>query len=73
MDTVPPAQLARLFRALADATRLQLLESMTVECRSVSQLAQEAALPQPLVSHHLRILRDGGLARAERRGPYMYY
>jgi ArsR family transcriptional regulator len=34
---------------------------------------QETALPQPLVSHHLRILRDGGIARAERRGAYNYY
>ena len=30
-------------------------------------------LPQPLVSHHLRILRDAGIARPERRGAYVYY
>ncbi|MGC8489519.1 MAG: ArsR family transcriptional regulator, partial [Clostridia bacterium] len=30
-------------------------------------------LPQPLVSHHLRLLKEQGLARAERRGGFVYY
>lgn len=35
----------------------------------------EAALPvkQPTVSHHLRLLRDGGLIEGERRGQWIYY
>jgi DNA-binding transcriptional ArsR family regulator len=36
--------------------------------QSVNEISRQAGLPQPLVSHHLRILRERGLARADRRG-----
>ena len=65
--------MAAIFKILADPTRLQLLEAMSLECKSVSRLVAESGLPQPMVSHHLRILRDAGLARAERRGAYTFY
>jgi len=65
--------MARLFRTLADPTRLRLLQAMTLDCQSVSDLVQASGLPQPLVSHHLRILREAGLARSARRGTYMFY
>lgn len=65
--------LANLFAVLADPTRLRLLAALTMECKSVSQLARETNLEQPRVSHHLRILRDAGVARHERRGTFVYY
>jgi len=65
--------MARLFRTLADPTRLRLLQAMTLDCQSVSDLVQASGLPQPLVSHHLRILREAGLAWSARRGTYMFY
>jgi len=65
--------MARIFRTLADPTRLRLLQAMTLDCQSVSDLVQASGLPQPLVSHHLRILREAGLARSARRGTYMFY
>ncbi len=34
---------------------------------------EETGFPQPLVSHHLKVLRDRGIVRAERRGPFNYY
>ena len=68
-----PESMARIFKTLAEPTRLRLLSAMTLDCKSVSQLVEESALSQPLVSHHLRILRDVGLARAARRGVYMFY
>jgi ArsR family transcriptional regulator len=70
---VPAAVMAGIFRTLGDGSRLQLLRAMTGECKSVSELAERAGLPQPLVSHHLRILRDRGLARAQRRGSFVFY
>lgn len=69
----PFEPMAAIFKILADPTRLQLLEAMSLECKSVSRLIAESGLPQPMVSHHLRILRDAGLARAERRGAYKFY
>jgi DNA-binding transcriptional ArsR family regulator len=65
--------MAQIFRTLADPTRLRLLQAMSLDCKSVSQLVRESGVPQPLVSRHLRILRDAGLARSQRRGAYVYY
>ena len=65
--------MAGIFKTLADPTRLRLLQAMTLDCQSVSDLVQASGLPQPMVSHHLRILREAGLARAARRGSYMFY
>ena len=72
-EDIPAVALSRLFGVLADPTRLRLLAALTLECKSVSQLARETSLQQPRVSHHLRILRDAGLARDERRGAFVYY
>ncbi len=36
-------------------------------------LVEETKLSQPLVPHHLRILRDSRIARAERRGVFTFY
>jgi ArsR family transcriptional regulator len=65
--------MTRVFKSLADPTRLRLLQAMTLDCQSVSDLVQASGLPQPMVSHHLRILREAGLARAARRGTFMFY
>lgn len=66
-------QTARFFKALSEPARLSLVLALTDECRPVSDLADATGLPQPLVSHHLRILRDLGIARPNRRGASVYY
>ena len=73
MQDPGPELMARIFKTLADPTRLQLLGAMTLDCKSVSQLVEESRLSQPLVSHHLRVLREARLAAAERRGSFMFY
>jgi DNA-binding transcriptional ArsR family regulator len=73
MQGSSPDLMARIFKTLADPTRLRLLGAMTLDCKSVSQLVEESGLSQPLVSHHLRILREAGLARSGRRGIYVLY
>ena len=72
-DVIALEALATIFRTLGDGTRLQLLRAMTEDCKSVSDLSERSGLPQPLVSHHLRILRDRGLARSQRRGSFVFY
>ncbi|MCC6178978.1 MAG: winged helix-turn-helix transcriptional regulator [Chloroflexi bacterium] len=73
LDSLRAGVVARVLRTLADPTRLQLVQAMTLDCCSVSHLVRESSLSQPLVSHHLRILRDAGLVRAERRGAFVFY
>ena len=64
---------ARFFKALSEPARLAIVMALTDECRPVSHLADATGLPQPLVSHHLRILRDEGIARPDRRGASVFY
>lgn len=64
---------AEFFRVMAEPARLKLVQAMTMKCKAVSTLVAEAGLPQPLVSHHLRVLKDAGIARAERRGAFVFY
>ncbi len=66
-------RVAQVFAALADANRLRIIAVLTPHCQSVNEIARQAGLPQPLVSHHLRILRERGLARADRRGGSTFY
>lgn len=59
---------ARLFRALATPSRLQLLCLLAEGPATVSRLVDLSGLSQPLVSQHLRILRETGLVTLTRAG-----
>ncbi|MFI7481552.1 ArsR/SmtB family transcription factor [Kocuria sp. M1R5S2] len=59
---------ARLFRALATPSRLRLLCLLGEGQATVSQLVERSGLSQPLVSQHLRILRETGLVTLTRSG-----
>ena len=64
---------ARVTRTLSDPNRLRIIQVLTMDCCSVSAIVEATGLPQPLVSHHLRMLREQGLARPERRGAFTFY
>jgi ArsR family transcriptional regulator, arsenate/arsenite/antimonite-responsive transcriptional repressor len=74
--TLEPAdahELAALFKALADPTRVAIVNRLaSAEC-CVCDLTDAFDLSQPTVSHHLRILREAGLVESERRGTWAYY
>jgi ArsR family transcriptional regulator len=61
------------FKALADATRLAVLTRLSTEPTCVCELADGLGVSQPLLSFHLRTLRDAGLVRVTRRGRWSYY
>jgi DNA-binding transcriptional ArsR family regulator len=76
--------LARVFRALGDPTRLAIFEAVrtaTEGCagcteaeidNSISEIASQFDLALSTVSHHLRELRLAGLIRCERRGQQIH-
>ena len=64
---------AELCSALADSTRLIILYALSDQPANVSELTQRLDLPQPTISRHLKILRDGGLVRATRQGMNVQY
>ena len=65
--------LAELLQALGDPTRLRILSVLGTACVPVGTIVSATGLRQPSVSHHLRVLRERGVVRAERRGAYVYY
>jgi ArsR family transcriptional regulator len=75
LRTRATAGYARLFRALSDATRLELVGLLAAQKKElcVCELEAHFDLSQSTVSHHLRILREAGIVSSERRGTWVYY
>ncbi|GEM89092.1 hypothetical protein ODE01S_05260 [Oceanithermus desulfurans NBRC 100063] len=66
--------MARAFKALADPTRLRVLEVLSRGEHCVCEIqAHLDPLPQNLLSHHLRVLKEAGLVLAEKRGRWVHY
>jgi ArsR family transcriptional regulator len=63
----------QLFQALGDSTRQRLLQLLTREELSVSELVAILRLPQSTVSRHLRVLHAAGLALDRRDGTTVLY
>lgn len=64
---------AQLFKVLGSEPRLGLMRLIGKEPRTVGALADAAGLSQPLVSQHLRTLRQAGLVIADRQGKEVTY
>jgi ArsR family transcriptional regulator len=76
--------LARIFRALGDPSRLAIFELVRECCQedsahsttdlrnSVSEIAKRFDLSLSTVSHHLKELRTAGLIRCERQGQHIF-
>lgn len=67
-------RLASQFKALADATRVGIVNRLAAAPEvCVCDLTAAFGLSQPTISHHLRILREAGLVAASKRGTWSYY
>src|SRR5438094_719982 len=64
---------ALLFRALADHTRLRLLNLMGDDEVCVCFLVEALGVTQPKISRHLAYLRRAGIVAARREGKWMHY
>ncbi len=81
-DVVTRADLAEIFKALADPNRLAIFElvcsradegrTATEAANSISKLASAFDLTLSTVSHHLKELRRAGLIRCEKVGQTVY-
>jgi DNA-binding transcriptional ArsR family regulator len=64
---------AKLFRGLADPSRLSIIEALRGRTLTVGEIATATGLSQPNTSNHLACLRDCGLVTAEQRGRFVRY
>jgi ArsR family transcriptional regulator len=76
LDASDAGQLARMFKALGDPTRVRLLSLIAAHeggeaC--ICDLTEPVGLSQGTVSHHMKILGDAGLVSRDQRGKWAYY
>jgi ArsR family transcriptional regulator len=63
-----------LLGALADPARLAIVRQLAADgAVCACDVAPAAGLSQPTLSHHLRVLREAGVVRGERRGTWIWY
>ena len=60
-------------QALADGNRLRILDALREGERCVCRLREGLEMPQPLLSHHLKVLREVGLVSARKDGRWVHY
>ena len=72
-DADAASDLAALFGALGDPTRVRLLAALAAGPLCVCDLAAVLGMTQSAVSHQLRLLRTLGLVRARREGKLVWY
>lgn len=71
MDELKKLQL--IFQTLSDYNRLGILKSIGDKECAVGEIVKATNLSQPLVSHHLKVLKENGILETKRNGPFIYY
>lgn len=64
---------SRLFKALADATRLKIMMLLDIREMCVCEIMVALSLTQPTASHHLGILESVDLVKDRREGKWVFY
>lgn len=69
----PPAGEVGVLKALAEPLRAHIVALLADEELCVCHLVEALDVDQPLVSHHLRVLREAGVVTSERYRYWTYY
>ena len=73
LDERNAAQVAELFRALSDTSRVRIISALAGCEMNVSALAEAIGISESAVSHHMRGLRQMRLVRARKNGRQVFY
>ncbi len=74
VEKIPPAlSLSQLCKAASDPLRLEIMRVLKSDSFGVQELAAIFAMPQPGMSHHLKILSKAGLLATRRQGNSIFY
>ncbi|MED4531511.1 metalloregulator ArsR/SmtB family transcription factor [Metabacillus fastidiosus] len=66
--------LSPYFQGLGDPIRQQIIALLIdKDTMNVTQIAKHIPMSRPTVSHHLKILRQVGLLKVQKKGTEMYY
>lgn len=64
---------AEICAGLADPNRILILYELAQSPRNVTELSTNLKMPQPLVSRHLKVLRERGMVIPKRQGTVIQY
>jgi ArsR family transcriptional regulator len=64
---------AEICAGLADPNRIMILYALSHGSRNVTEIFSELDMAQPLVSRHLKVLRERGMVTSEKRGTAVIY
>jgi len=73
LDDATAGQLARIFKALSDPTRVRIIAALLGGERCVHVLTAALGMSQSAVSHQLATLRELRVVRAAKEGRHVYY
>jgi DNA-binding transcriptional ArsR family regulator len=73
VDDSSASELAELFKALSDPTRVKLISAMLQQELCVHDLSVVLGMGQSAVSHQLRYLRDMRIVKRRKEGKTVYY
>ena len=65
--------LSEVFKLLADPSRLQIFWTLCHTEQCVMDLAARLDISSPAISHHLKLLKEGGILVSRRDGKEVYY
>ena len=63
----------RLFKALADENRLQILALLRSGEKCACKLLEDLQISQSTLSHHMRLLCDAGVVQGRKEGKWVHY
>jgi ArsR family transcriptional regulator len=64
---------AKIFKALCDETRLQILEFLRSGEKCACDLLEIISVGQSTLSHHMKIIVESGIVKARKDGKWTYY
>jgi ArsR family transcriptional regulator len=73
LDGTMAVEVATLFHALSDPTRIRIISALAHGEHCVGDLCVALSMSQPAVSYQLRILRTHRIVRARKAGKHVYY
>ncbi|MDA8229463.1 MAG: metalloregulator ArsR/SmtB family transcription factor [Desulfitobacterium hafniense] len=64
---------ATLFKSMSDSNRLRIVDMLSCGTLCACELLEKLQITQPTLSHHMKILCDGGLVKARREAKWIHY
>jgi len=72
-EVVATEGLGQIFKALGDETRLKIIYALSLEELCVCDVSQIIDASVATTSHHLRLLKNMGLAKSRKQGKMVFY